>query len=425
MKSLKENDPEIFGIIQKEKERQMNGLELIPSENLVSLAVLEAMGSILTNKYSEGYPGRRYYGGNKFVDEAESLAIERAKQLFGCEHVNVQPLSGSPANMAVFFSLMDPGDTFLGLDLSCGGHLTHGSPVNFSGKLYRCIPYFVDKETELLDYDAIRKIAIKEKPKMILSGLTAYPRKLDFSTFREIAEEVEAYHVADIAHIAGLVAAGLHESPVQYCDAVTTTTHKTLRGPRGAIIMSKVEDRYHDKYRPEEKRNLAQLIDFSVFPGMQGGPHDHTNAAKAVCFLEALQPEFKNYAKQVVSNARVLADSLIDYGFRLVTGGTDNHLILIDLQNKNITGKEAESTLEEVGITVNKNTIPYDPRKPFDPSGIRLGTPLLTTRGMRESEMKSVAEYIGKAVEHRNDAAVKERIREDVLQLCKRFVFYD
>jgi len=421
---LKETDPDIYEIIQKEKERQMNGLELIPSENLVSVAVLEAMGSILTNKYSEGYPNKRYYAGNKFIDIAEILAIERAKQLFGCEHVNVQPLSGSPANMAVFFALMNLGDTFLGLDLSCGGHLTHGSPVNFSGKLYRCAPYFVDKETELLDYDAIRKLAIKEKPKMILSGLSAYPREIDFAAFSEICDEVEAYHFADIAHIAGLVAAGLHESPIPYCDVVTTTTHKTLRGPRGAIIMSRIDDRYHDKYRPGERKNLAQLIDFNVFPGMQGGPHDHINAAKAVCFKEALQPEFKDYAKQIISNAKVLADSLMKYGFRLITGGTNNHLMLIDLQNKNITGKEAETVLDEVGITVNKNTIPYDPRKPFDPSGIRLGTPLLTTRGMKESEMKSVADFINKAIEHRNDSAIKERIREDVLELCQRFVFY-
>ena len=425
MKNLKESDPEIYGIIQKEKERQMNGLELIPSENLVSTAVLEAMGSILTNKYSEGYPNKRYYGGNKFIDAAETLAIERAKQLFGCEHVNVQPLSGSPANMAVFFALMNPGDTFLGLDLSCGGHLTHGSPVNFSGRLFRCAPYFVDRETELLDYDAIRKTAMQEKPKMILSGLTAYPRKIDFAAFAEICDEVEAYHFADIAHISGLIAGGVHESPIPHCDVVTTTTHKTLRGPRGAIIMSKTEDRYHEKYRPEEKRNLAQLIDFSIFPGVQGGPHDHINAAKAVCFREALQPEFKNYAKQIIMNAKTLADSLMDYGFRLVTGGTDNHLMLIDLQNKNITGKEAEAVLEEVAITVNKNTIPYDPRKPFDPSGIRIGTPLLTTRGMKESEMKSVAEFMSKAMEHRNSKEAKEKIREDVLALCKRFVFYD
>ena len=425
MMALKDIDPEIYGIIQREKERQMNGLELIPSENLVSEAVLEAMGSVLTNKYSEGYPGKRYYGWNSVIDEAETLAIERAKKLFNCEHVNVQPLSGSPANMAVFFALMNHGDKFLGLDLSCCGHLTHCSPVNFSGKLYNCIPYFVDKDTELLDYDEIRKLALKEKPKMILSGLTAYPRRLDFSEFQDIADEVGAYHVADIAHISGLVAAGIHESPVPYCDAVTTTTHKTLRGPRGAIIMSRTEDRYHDKYHASEKKNLAQLVDFSVFPGMQGGPHNHINAAKAVCFLEAMQPSFREYANQIVKNAKVLADSLVDHGFRLVTGGTDNHLILVDLQNKSITGKEAELLLDEVGIIVNKNTIPYDPRKPFDPSGIRMGTPLLTTRGMKESEMKSVAEYISKAIEHRDDTEIKKRVREDVLQLCKKFVFYD
>lgn len=425
MKSLSDSDPDIFSIIQNEKKRQMEGLELIPSENLVSQAVLEAMGSILTNKYSEGYPNKRYYGGNKFIDEIESTAIERCKQLFGCEHVNVQPLSGSPANMAVFFSLLRPGDKFMGLDLSCGGHLTHGSPVNFSGRLYNCVPYFVDKETELLDYDAIRKSALQERPKMILSGLTAYPRKIDFSAFNEICSEIDAYHFADIAHISGLVAGGVHESPIPHCDVVTTTTHKTLRGPRGAIIMCRENDRLHDKYRPEEKKTLAQLIDFNVFPGMQGGPHDHISAAKAVCFREALQPEFKNYAKQIVKNACVLADALMDNGFRLVTGGTDNHLMVIDLQNKNISGKEAEQVLDEIGITVNKNTIPFDPRKPFDPSGIRLGTPLLTTRGMKESEMKSVADFISKAIDNRNDAAIKEKIRQDVLALCKRFVFYE
>lgn len=424
MKTLKEADPEIYNIIQREKQRQMNGLELIPSENLVSEAVLEAMGSILTNKYSEGYPGKRYYGGNAIIDQAETLAIERAKQLFGCEHVNVQPLSGSPANMAVFFALLNPSDTFMGLDLSCGGHLTHGSPVSFSGKLFKCIPYFVDKETELLDYDAIKKAAIKEKPKMILSGLTAYPRKIDFKAFGEIAEEVEAYHFADIAHIAGLVAADMHQSPVPYCDVVTTTTHKTLRGPRGAIIMSLTEDRYHDKYHSDATKNLAQLIDFNVFPGIQGGPHDHTNAAKAVAFKEALQPQFKEYSKQIVKNASVLADSLMCHGFRLVTNGTDNHLMLVDLTNKNISGKEAEVVLDEIGIIVNKNTIPYDPRKPFDPSGIRLGTPLLTTRGMKESEMKSIGDFIAKAIEHRQDKNILENIHNDVLALCKRFVFY-
>lgn len=421
---LSNSDPEIYNIIQGEKQRQMDGLELIPSENLVSEAVLEAMGSILTNKYSEGYPGKRYYGGNTIVDQAETLAIERAKQLFGCEHVNVQPLSGSPANMAVFFSLLNVGDTFMGLDLSCGGHLTHGSPVNFSGRLFHNVPYFVDKETELLDYDAIRKAALKEKPKMILSGLTAYPRKIDFKAFAEIAEEVEAYHFADIAHIAGLVAAGVHESPIPHCDVVTTTTHKTLRGPRGAIIMSRTEDKYHDKYHPASQKNLAQLIDFNVFPGIQGGPHDHTNAAKAVAFKEALQPNFRVYAKQIVNNAKALADSLMSHGFRLVTNGTDNHLMLVDLTNKNVSGKEAEIVLDEVGITVNKNTIPYDPRKPFDPSGIRLGTPLLTTRGMKESEMKSVGDFIAKAIEHRQDKKILENIRSDVLALCKNFVFY-
>ena len=421
---LAEADPEIYEIILQEKRRQEDGLELIPSENLVSKAVLEAMGSILTNKYSEGYPGRRYYGGNRFVDMAEQLAVERAKQLFGCEHVNVQPLSGSPANQAVFFALLNVGDTFLGLDLACGGHLTHGSPVNFSGKVYRCAPYFVDRETELLDYDAIKRLALQEKPKMIISGLTAYPRKLDFRAFQEICELVDAYHVSDISHIAGLVAGGAHESPVPFADAVTTTTHKTLRGPRGAIIMCKKEDRLKSKYHPEVAKDLAGMIDFAVFPGLQGGPHDHVNAAKAVAFQEALQPEFRSYAEQVVKNAKVLAEELMAYGFRLVTNGTDNHLMLVDMANKGMTGKEAETLLDEINITVNKNTIPFDQRKPFDPSGIRLGTPTLTTRGMAESEMKSVAEYMAKAVQHRDDPEAKERIRQDVMELAGRFPFY-
>ncbi len=422
---LSDSDPELYEIILQEKHRQEEGLELIPSENLASRAVLEATGSILTNKYSEGYPGKRYYGGNKFVDMAEQLAIDRAKQLFGAEHVNVQPLSGSPANMAAFFALLEPGDKFMGLDLSCGGHLTHGSPVNFSGRMFTCKPYFVDRETELLDYDAIKKTALQERPKMIISGLTAYPRKIDFKAFQEICELVDAYHMADIAHIAGLVAAGVHQSPIPYADVVTTTTHKTLRGPRGAIIMCKKEDRLKEKYHKDSQRDLAGMIDFTVFPGLQGGPHDHINAAKAVAFQEALQPEFKTYAEQVVKNAHVLAEELMAYGFRLVTGGTDNHLMLIDMTNKGLTGKEAETLLDEINITVNKNTIPFDTRKPFDPSGIRLGTPLITTKGMQESEMLSIAEYIDKAVEHRNDPAVKERLKQDVTELAQRFPFYD
>jgi len=422
---LAESDPEIYEIILQEKKRQEEVLELIPSENIVSHAVLQAMGSVLTNKYSEGYPGKRYYGGNKIVDLAEGLAIERAKKLFGAEHVNVQPLSGSPANQAVFFALMNPGDKFLGLDLSCGGHLTHGSPVNFSGKIYKCAPYFVDRETELLDYDAIRTLAFKENPRMIISGLTAYPRNIDFRAFQDIAEDVGAYHMADISHIAGLIAGGALENPVPYTDVVTTTTHKTLRGPRGAIIMCKNDDRLKEKYHPDSAKDLSGLIDFAVFPGLQGGPHDHINAAKAVAFQEAMQPDFSNYAKQIIKNAKVLAEELMSYGFRLVSGGTDNHLMLIDMTNKGISGKEAETLLDEINITVNKNTVPFDPRKPFDPSGIRIGTPTLTTRGMEEGEMKSVAEWIDKAVKYKDNAPMKEKIRNDVIELCREFPIYE
>lgn len=418
------DDPEAHEIMELERRRQEDGLELIPSENYVSRNVLEAMGSVLTNKYSEGYPGKRYYGGNKYIDVAETLAIERAKQLFGCEHVNVQPLSGSPANLAALFSVLNVGDKFMGLELSHGGHLTHGAAVNFSGQLFKAVPYGVSAETEMFDYDEIRKIALREKPKLILSGLTAYPREIDFKAFQEIADEAEAYHMADIAHIAGLVAAGMHPSPVPYCDIVTTTTHKTLRGPRGAIIMCKTEDRYKQKYRPDSQKNLAQLVDFSVFPRFQGGPHNHTNLAKAVAFGEVMRPEFKVYAGQIVKNAKALAGALMDYGFRLVTGGTDNHLMLIDLRNKNATGKEAETALDEVGITVNKNMIPFDPRKPWDPSGIRIGTPVLTTRGMKESEMRHVAELIARAIDNRNDPVIKAKVRQDVLELCRMFPFY-
>jgi glycine hydroxymethyltransferase len=408
---LEKTDPEIHTIIEKEKNRQMNGLELIPSENLVSKSVLEAMGSVLTNKYSEGYPGRRYYGGNEYIDVAETLAIERAKKLFDCEHVNVQPLSGSPANMAVYFAFLKPGDKFMGMELSHGGHLTHGHKMNFSGIFYNAVQYGVDKETEMIDFDAIRRLALQESPIFILSGYTAYPRAIDFRRFKEIADEAGAISFADISHIAGLCAAGLHENPVPYFDVVMTTTHKTLRGPRGAIVMCKEEH--------------AKIIDKAVFPGLQGGPHEHIIAAKAVAFREALEPNFVEYAKQIIRNAKVLADTLMDFGFRLVTGGTDNHLILVDVQNKDMSGKEAETLLGEVGITVNKNTIPFDARKPFDPSGIRLGTPLLTTRGMKESEMRFVGECINKTIENKDDPSIKEKIRGDVLEMCRNFVFYE
>ncbi|MFH0956673.1 MAG: serine hydroxymethyltransferase [Candidatus Aenigmatarchaeota archaeon] len=424
MRYLRETDPQIEAAVRSEANRARNGLELIPSENFTSLAVMQTMGSVFTNKYSEGYPGKRYYGGNEFVDVAESLAIERAKKLFGAEHVNVQPLSGSPANQAVFFALLNLGDTFMGMDLSCGGHLTHGSPVNFSGKNYKCIPYGVDRETELIDFDEVRKIALQCRPKLLLSGLTAYPRKLDFKAFQEIAQEVGAYHFADIAHIAGLVAAGLHENPVEVCDVVTTTTHKTLRGPRGAIIMCKNDDRLHGKYHPDSKKNLSQLIDSAVFPGLQGGPHDHVNAAKAVAFLEALQPEFKVYARQILKNAKALADELMAQGFRLVTGGTENHLMVADVWQKGVSGKEAQNLLDTVGIYLNKNTIPFDTRSPFDPSGIRLGTPALTTRGMKEGEMKEVGSLIARALLKRDDQVQLSKVRAGVAELCSHFPLY-
>lgn len=415
-------DNEVFSILKHEKERIETGVELIPSENFVSKAVLQAMGSIFTNKYSEGYPRKRYYGGNEFVDDMEELAINRAKELFGAEHVNVQPYSGSPANQAVFFALLKLGDPFMGFDLTAGGHLTHGSPVNFSGKHYKCIPYNVDKETELLDYDSIKKAAQEQKPRMIISGLTAYPRKIDFKAFQEICDDVGAYHMADIAHISGLCATGVHESPVPYADVVTTTTHKTLRGPRGGMIMCKIED----KFDPEGKKNLAQKIDSAVFPGLQGGPHDHINAGKAVAFGEALKPEFTDYSKQIVKNAKALADTLMDRGLELVTGGTDNHLILFKLVNKGLTGKgkDVQTALDKAGITVNKNTIPYEPGSPFNPSGIRLGTPAVTSRGFKESEMKVIGESIATVVDNVSDEAKIKKVRQDILELCKTIPLY-
>ena len=422
MVSIEKADTQILEAIKKEHKRVNEGVELIPSENVVSKAVLQAMGSLFTNKYSEGYPHKRYYGGNEFVDIAEDLAIERAKKLFGAEHVNVQPYSGSPANQAVFFALLNLGDTFMGFDLTAGGHLTHGSPVNFSGRQYNCISYNVDKETELLDYDKIRKQALEAKPKMIISGLTAYPRKLDFKAFQEICDEVGAYHMSDIAHIAGLCATGVHQSPVPYADIVTTTTHKTLRGPRGGMIMCKIED----KFDKDGKKNLAQKIDSAIFPGLQGGPHDHVNAAKAVAFGEALKPDYKNYCKQIVKNAKALAGALMDNGLELATGGTDNHLMVVKLVNKGLTGKgkEVQTALDNAGITVNKNTIPYEPSSPFNPSGIRLGTPAVTTRGFKESEMKVVGECIAKVIDNVNDENVIQKVKQEILELCKNFPLY-
>ena len=411
MNEIEQSDPEVYQQLEKELQRQKDVLNMIPSENYVSKAVLEATGTVPINKYSEGYPKKRYYQGNEFVDNIELIAIERAKKLFGAEHANVQPYSGSPANQAVFLAFLQPGDKFLGLDLSCGGHLTHGSPVNFSGKIYNAIQYGVDKETELLDMDSIRKLAQQEKPKLIISGLTAYPRQIDFKAFQDIAEEVGAIHLADISHIAGLIVAGVHPSPFPFTDVVMTTTHKTLRGPRGAILLCK------EKY--------AKQIDKAVFPGLQGGPHDNVTAAKAVAFKEAMTDEFKEYAKQIIKNAKALAETLMQQGIKLVTNGTDNHLLLIDLRPIGIgLGRPAAVALEEAGICTNCNTIPYDPSTPFKPSGIRLGTPILTTRGMKESEMQQIGEWISKIIKDQTNSELKQKIMAEVKQLCEQFPVY-
>jgi len=426
MNNIKGSDPEVYQLILNETNRIENGVELIPSENFVSRAVLQAMGSVFTNKYSEGYPKRRYYGGQEFVDKVENLAIERAKKLFGAEHVNVQPYSGSPANQAVFFALLNLGDKYMGLDMNCGGHLTHGSPVNFSGIQYRPIPYFVDRETELIDMDEVRKLALKNRPKMVISSLTAYPRKLDFKEFQEICQEVDAYHLADISHIAGLIVGGVHESPFPFTDVITTTSHKTLRGPRGAVVMCKKEDRLHDEYHGDTKKNLAQLIDSAVFPGLQGGPHDHITAAKAVAFGEALRPEFKEYARQIVKNAKALAEELMAQGVKLVTDGTDNHLMLIDLRPKGLKGrgKQLQSAMDKANITLNKNAVPFQEASPFNPSGLRLGTPAVTTRGMKEGEMKVIAQCISRVIDNYKDDTVLEKVRLEIVELVKDFSIY-
>lgn len=411
LNEIKDFDPEIYNTIVSEDERQHKGIELIPSENYVSPAVLQAMGSIMTNKYSEGYPSKRYYGGNEFIDISENLAIKRAKELFGAEHVNVQPYSGSPANLEIYFALLEYGDKVLGMNLAHGGHLTHGHPVNFSGKGYNFVQYGVDEETKQIDYKKMREIALKEKPKMIVSGASAYPRTIDFKKIQEIAEEVGAIHFADVSHIAGLIAAGVHPSPFPYTDIVMTTTHKTLRGPRGAIIMCK------EKY--------AKAIDKAVFPGCQGGPHEHIIAAKAICFKEALMPEFKIYANQIIKNAKALAETLIQEGFELVSGGTDNHLILIDLTNKNITGKQAETALDKARITCNANMVPFDTKSPFNPSGIRLGTPAITTRGMKEEEMKKIGKWISEVVDNFEDETVLKRVKSEVEELTAKFPIFN
>ena len=426
MNDLSNSDPEVADTLIRELKRQEEGIELIPSENYTSRAVLQSIGSVFTNKYSEGYPKKRYYGGNEIVDEVEIIAIDRAKELFGCEHVNVQPYSGSPANQAVFFALLNLKDKFIGFSLTSGGHLTHGSHVNFSGKNYVCVSYDVNRETEMLEMESIRKLALEEKPKMIISGLTAYPREIDFKAFQEIAEEVNAYHLADISHIAGLVVGDAHSSPVPHADVITTTTHKSLRGPRGAIIMCRIEDRLHDIHHPNSKKNLSQLIDSAVFPGLQGGPHDHTTAAKAVAFGEALKPEFKDYAKQIVKNAKSLAGDLMSLDIKLVTNGTDNHLVLIDLRPEGLTGKGGpiQNALDDAGITVNKNTVPYEPSSPFHPSGLRLGAPAITTRGMKESEMTVIAEGLAKVIKSKGVPEISAMVKESILELTKQFPLY-
>lgn len=424
LNELEKSDPRIAEAVKKELKRQRESVELIASENFVSIPVLEAMGTWLTNKYSEGYPHKRYYGGNQFIDMSEDLAIERAKLLFDAEHANVQPHAGSQANMEVYFALLNLKDKILGMKLDHGGHLTHGSPVNFSGKFYNFTSYGISKETERIDMDEVRKIALKEKPKMILAGYSAYPRNLDFKEFREVADEVDAYLMADVAHFAGIIAARKHMMPFPHCDVVTTTTHKTLRGPRGAIILSMNEDRLKQKYHPDSKKNMAKMIDSAVFPGMQGGPLDHMIAAKAVAFGEALKPEFRDYIEQVLKNAKVLAEGLMDNGFKLISGGTDNHLMLIDLTNKGVAGKQAETALDEAGITCNKNMIPFDTRSPFDPSGIRIGTPAITTRGFKENDMKIIADLMNKVIENINNKKIIERVKQDILDLCKKYPLY-
>ncbi len=406
---LAQYDSEVADAIQKELDRQRDGIELIASENIVSEAVMSAMGTVLTNKYAEGYPGKRYYGGCQCVDITEEIARERAKKLFGAEHANVQPHSGAQANSAVYIALLQPGDTVLGMSLACGGHLTHGSPVNMSGLVYNFVSYGIDDETHRIDYDKVEELAIQHKPKLIVAGASAYPRTIDFARFAEIAKKVGAYLMVDMAHIAGLVAAGLHPNPVPYADVVTTTTHKPLRGPRGGLILCREE--------------LAKVIDKGIFPGTQGGPLMHTISAKAVCFGEALKPEFKAYQEQIIKNAKVLADTLVEEGFDLVSGGTDNHLMLVDLRKFDITGKELERRLDEVNITLNKNAIPNDPQKPFVTSGVRIGTPAVTTRGMKEEDMVVIGKLIKLAATEFETKA--DYIRAEVKKLCEKYPLYN
>ena len=408
--ALERTDPEVFASIRREAERQQHNLELIASENIVSEAVLEAQGSILTNKYAEGYPGKRYYGGCEFVDEIETLAITRARQIFGAEHANVRPHSGSQANMAVYFSQLAPGDTILAMDLSHGGHLTHGSPVNFSGKFFKVVHYGVRESDQRLDYDQLRALARAHHPKLVVAGYSAYPRTLDFAVFRSVADEVGAILMTDMAHFAGLVAAGIHPSPVPFSDFVTSTTHKTLRGPRGGLILC--------------REQYGKVLNSSIFPGNQGGPLMHVIAAKAVAFKEALTPEFNAYQRQIVANAQALAAALVERGFRLLTGGTDVHLMMLDFRGTELTGKIAEETLDRARITVNKNTVPFDTRSPMVTSGVRIGTPAVTSRGMREAEMVHVADFIARALQHVGDATALRAIGDDVASLCRRFPIY-
>ena len=412
LKNLDVVDTEIQEAINKELSRQRDKLEMIASENIVSKAVMQAQGSVLTNKYAEGYPGKRYYGGCEYVDVVEQLAIDRAKKLFGAEYANVQPHSGAQANTAVYFALLQPGDTILGMNLTDGGHLTHGSPVNISGKYFKIIPYGVDKETERIDYDELERLAKEHQPKLIVGGASAYSRIIDFERMAQIAKSVGAYFMVDMAHIAGLVAAGLHPSPVPYADVVTTTTHKTLRGPRGGLILCRDAE-------------IGKQFNKAIFPGIQGGPLMHVVAAKAVAFKEALSDEFKVYQQQVLDNAKALADELVKKGFRIVSGGTDNHLMLVDLRSKNITGKEAQFLLDEIGITANRNTIPFEPLSPFVTSGIRLGTPALTTRGLKEEDIREVADIIADVIENREDGAVIETTKAKVQAICKKFPLYE
>ena len=412
MDKLATVDPEIKAAIDEELGRQRSKLEMIASENIVSKAVMEAQGSVLTNKYAEGYPGKRYYGGCEYVDVAEQLAIDRAKKLFGAEYANVQAHSGAQANTAVYFALLKPGDTIMGMNLTDGGHLTHGSPVNLSGEYFKVVPYGVSKETERIDYDEMERLAVEHKPKLIIGGASAYSRIIDFKRMSEIAHKVGAYLMVDMAHIAGLVAAGLHPSPVPYADVVTTTTHKTLRGPRGGLILCKDAE-------------FGKKFNKAIFPGIQGGPLMHVIAAKAVAFKEALSDEFKVYQQQVVKNAAALADELMKDGFRIVSGGTDNHLMLVDLRSKNITGKEAQTLLDSIGITANRNTIPFEPLSPFVTSGIRLGTPALTTRGLKEDDIRKVADIIAFVINNRDDEAAVAKAKADVDAICKAFPLYE